>query len=368
MDLQPLKQLMAQALTNDQKISASEFTAIKTEILKDQQHSPAENQVLIDALTLNQFDAKVVPSVIAFVAEHLPDEDSEPKTAEQKAPEPTPVAIDKVPEQKIEKAQAWKKEYTIQGNFNHTSVSSGWTGQYGTEKTSTRVEGSFQAQLNYEEGRTSWKNRVLAEYGNNWVKGEEQTTVSRNNLEITSEAAYKVGEQGNLKIEIPYVSLYTKGPITEMAGRKFRETTGAKLTYTTDDKQGEYSAKVGVGVQQTNDIASGQWNNEIGAEMVLEAKQTLSFMKAPIIQATGIKAENVTFLDRLEVSGQVNAFNPMQNGVDLKNTDVGVRVSGRYYINEKKSIWVGGTQQYQYGGRENSTWEQKFSGDLGFKF
>ena len=364
MDIQPLKQLIAQAVETGQKIDATEFAAIKSEVLKDQQISPEENQALMDALTLNQFEGQIVPLVISFVAQGLPAEVSE-KTVQAPA---SPVTTDKISDQKTEKADPWKKEYTVQGNFNHTAVSSGWTGQYGTEKTSTRLEGSFQAQLSYEEGRTSWKNKVLAEYGNNWVKGQEKSTVSRNNLEVTSEAAYKIGEQGNLKIEIPYVSLYTKGPITEMAGRKFRETTGAKLTYTTDDKQGEYSAKVGVGVQQVNDIASQQWNNEVGAELVLEAKQTLSFMKAPIVKATGIKAENVTFLDRLEVSGQVNAFNPLHNGVDLGKTDVGVRASGRYYINETKSIWVGATQQLQHGGKENSTWEQKFSGDLGFKF
>ncbi len=226
----------------------------------------------------------------------------------------------------------------------------------------------MQTDLNYEEGKTSWKNRLLVEYGNTFVKDEDQTSISRNNLEFTSEAAHKIGEQGNVKIEVPYVSLYTKGPLTEIDGRKFRETTGAKVTYTTDDKQGEYSVKVGAGLQQTHDPASKRWNNEVGVEMVVEAKQTLGFMKAPIVSATGLKSENVAFLDRLEGRAQVNAFNPLQNGTDIANTDIGIRVSARYYVNEAKSVWVGATQQWQYGGKETSTWEEKFSADLGFKF
>ncbi|PIQ24240.1 hypothetical protein COW36_10495 [bacterium (Candidatus Blackallbacteria) CG17_big_fil_post_rev_8_21_14_2_50_48_46] len=363
MELQPLRQMMTQALQNDQKINAAEFAPIKAEILKDQKISPEENQMLMDALTQGQFEGSLVPAVISFVSQGL-QTPAQPAAPAAEAPKPEAV---KTPEAE-KKASPWKKEYSIQGNLNHTSVSSGWTNQYGSEKTATKVEGSFQAQVDYEEGRTSWKNRILLEYGNTFVKGEQERAISRNNLEVTTEAAHKIGEQGNLKVEIPYVSLYTKGPLTEIEGRKFRETTGAKVTYTTDDKQGEYSVKVGAGIQQTNDPATRQWNNEVGVEMVVEAKQSMGFMKAPIVKATGIKEENVTFLDRLEGTAQVNAFNPMQNGADWANTDVGVRLSGRYYVNDKKSIWVGATQQYQYGGKADSTWEQKFSADLGFKF
>lgn len=360
MELQPLRQMMAQALQNDQKIDATEFASIKVEILKDQNIASEENQMLMDALTQGRFEGGTVPAVIAFVSQGLQAAPATP--AADKNPEAT-----QAPALEAKKSP-WKKEYSIQGNLNHTSVSSGWTGQYGTEKTATKIEGSFQAQVDYEQGPTSWKNRLLLEYGNTFVKGEDQRAVSRNNLELTSEAAHKIGEQGNVKIEIPYVSLYTQGPLTEMDGRKFRETTGAKVTYTTDDKQGAYSIKVGAGVQQTHNPVSRGWQSEAGVEVVIEAKQNLGFMKAPLVQATGLKSENVTFLDRLELQGQVNAFNPVHNGVALEKTDVGIRVSGRYYINDKKSIWVGATQHFQYGGKETSTWEQKFSADLGFKF
>jgi hypothetical protein len=362
MDIQALKQVITQAQAGGQKITASGFEKIKAEALKDQRLDPEESQLLMDSLTQNQFDRSVVPSVISFVSQGMQAAQGTPPGSQ--VSQETKVAT-KEPEKP---ASPWKSIYSVQGNLNHTAVSDGWTGQYGSEKTATKIEGSFQGDVNYEEGQNSWKNRLLVEYGNTFVKGEQNKAVSRNNLELTTEAAHKIGEKGNFKIEVPYVSLYTKGPVTEIEGRKFRETTGAKVTYTTDDKQGEYSVKVGVGLQQSNDAATQAWNNEIGVEVVAEAKQTLGFMKAPIISATGTKAENVTFLDRLEGRAQVNAFNPMQNGAAAANTDVGVRVSARYYVNENKSIWVGATQQWQYGGKPDSTWEEKFSGDLGFKF
>lgn len=369
MDIQALKQVMTQAQTGGQKINAVGFEKIQAEVLKDKLVSPEESQLLMDTLTQNQFDRSVVPHVIALVSQGL----QAPSSAQPAAPaadKPAAKAPDKAAEKATEpeKKSPWKSIYTLQGNANYTSVSDGWNGQYGSEKSAVKVEGSLQTDLNYEEGKTSWKNRLLVEYGNTFVKDEDQTSISRNNLEFTSEAAHKIGEQGNVKIEVPYVSLYTKGPLTEIDGRKFRETTGAKVTYTTDDKQGEYSVKVGAGLQQTHDPASKRWNNEVGVEMVVEAKQTLGFMKAPIVSATGLKSENVAFLDRLEGRAQVNAFNPLQNGTDIANTDIGIRVSARYYVNEAKSVWVGATQQWQYGGKETSTWEEKFSADLGFKF
>lgn len=365
MDIQALKQVITQAQTGGQKINAAGFEKIQAEVLKDKVVAPEEGQLLMDTLTQNLFDRSVVPNVISLVSQGLqvPAQAAATPAANNKPAEKAP---EKAAEP--EKKSPWKSIYTVQGNANYTSVSDGWNGQYGSEKTAIKIEGSLQTDVNYEEGKTSWKNRLLVEYGNTFVKNEDQTAISRNNLEFTSEAAHKIGEQGNVKIEVPYVSLYTKGPLTEMDGRKFRETTGAKVTYTTDDKQGEYSVKVGAGLQQTHDPASKSWNNEVGVEMVVEAKQTLGFMKAPIVSATGIKSENVAFLDRLEGRAQVNAFNPLQNGANIANTDVGVRVSARYYVNDKKSVWVGATQQWQYGGKETSTWEQKFSADLGFKF
>jgi hypothetical protein len=91
-------------------------------------------------------------------------------------------------------------------------------------------------------------------------------------------------------------------------------------------------------------------------------------MKAPIISATGAQEGNVAFLDRLEANVQVNAFNPLQNGVALSNTDVGIRVGTRYYLTEQKNIWMGVGKQWEYGGKADSTWESKFTADAGLKF
>lgn len=360
METSPVRQILQQALSGDQKIQAAEFAQIKQAIEADGQVNAEEVKLLVDALTQNQLDGDAVAPVIDFVAKHQNAPASKP--VEPAAPTPS-----KAPEASKEEPSHWKNTYTVQGNFNHTTVSDGWTGQYGDEKTATRIEGSLQADFNYEKDRLTWKNRILTEYGNTFVKGQDDRVVSRNNLEITSEAGRVIERKDNYKIEIPYASVYTKGPLTELDGRKFRETSGAKITYT-PTQGAEYSMKVGAGFQQTHDPATQRWNNEFGVEVVAEGKQSLGFMKAPVVSATGIHEENVAFLDRLEAQVQVNAFNPLQNGFAVSNTDIGVKVGARYYLTEKKNVWVGAGQQWEYGGKQESTWESKFSADAGFKF
>lgn len=359
METSPIRQLVQQALQNDQRVDLSEFEKIRQTIESDQQVSPDELQSLTDCLVHNQFDSQAIPAVIGFIAKH--------QTAPSVKPADPASKPEAKPETKPEPPKSpWTKAYVVQGNFNHTSVSKGWTGQYGTEKSSTKLEGSFQTDINYEQGKKSWKNRLLVEYGNTFVRGEDQTAITRNNLEFTSEAGHTLTQNGNIKIEVPFATLYTKGPLTEIDGRKFRETTGAKITYTPE--QGEYSLKVGAGFQQTQDPALAAWKNEFGVEAVAEAKQSLGFMKAPLVKATGIKSDSLGALDRVEAQAQVNAFNPLQGGFAISNTDIGVKLGGRYYLTDKKNVWLGVSQQYQYGGKADSTWEQKFSADAGFKF
>lgn len=358
------------ALKNDQKIDASEFAKLKKSIEADQKVEQTEIAPLMDALTQNQIEKGALPAVITFLAQHqAPAEQASPTPEAKPEAVKSEAAPKAAPEVAKEEKSKWSKNFEVQGNFNHTSVSSGWNGQYGSEKTATKIEGSVQADIKYEDKRISWNNRVLVEYGNTFVKGEKDTerAVSRDNLEVTSEAGYKLEEKGNYKIEIPYASLYTKGPLETLDGRKFRETTGAKVTYT-PNKEGEYAIKVGAGFQQTNDPATQSWNNEFGVEVVASAKQSMGFMKAPIVKATGIKAENVAFVDRLEANVEVNAFNPLQNGAALSNTDVGIKVGARYYVTDKKNVWVGVGKQWQYGGKQDSSWESKFTADAGFKF
>ena len=377
METSPVRQLLQQALTNDQRIDRAEFEAVRQLIESDGVVSPKELKPLIDALTQNQLDGTAVAPVIEFVARHQGEQQPEPTKQELVSPDPlktetpkteaTKAPVQTVPETPAAPASPWKNTYTVQGNFNHTSVSSGWNGQYGSEKTATRIEGSFQADLNYQQDRKNWKNRLLVEYGNTFVKGDAERAVSRNNLEFTSEAGHTLEHKDKYKIEIPYATLYTKGPLTEIDGRKFRETTGAKITYTPTE-HGDVSLKLGAGFQQSHDPSAALWKNEFGVEAVVEGKQSLGFMKAPLVKATGVKAESVGFLDRFEAQVQVNAFNPLQNGLAVSNTDIGIKLGGRYYLSDKKNVWVGAGQQWEYGGQANSTWERKFSADAGFKF
>lgn len=361
METSPIRQLLQNSLQNDQRIDQTEFAAIRKAIESDDQVQADEVQLLTDALTHNQFEAQAIAPVIDFISKNLSKpQESVPAAQPQAKPEEKPAAQ---PEAK----SPWTRTHTLQGSFNHTSVSDGWNGQYGSEKTATKIEGSFQTDVNYQQGRVAWKNRLLVEYGNTFVKGEKERAVSRDNLEFTSEAGYTLEKKGNVKIEIPYATLYTKGPLTAIDGRKVRETSGAKITYT-PNQQGEYSLKVGAGFQQTQDPAAASWNNEFGVEAVVEAKQSLGFMKAPIIKATGVQADTVGFLERFEANVQVNAFNPLQSGFAVSNTDIGMKVGARYYLTDKKTVWLGATQQYEYGGKADSTWERKFSADAGFKF
>lgn len=382
METSPIRQMLQQALSNDQKIDKSEFEAIKAKIQEDKKVKPEELAPLVDALTQSQLAEGVVTQAIHFIAENQqaekPEEtkqttesgqagDAKPATAAQAE---TGSATEKAESKETpEEKSPWKTTYAIQGSFNHTSVSDGWTGQYGSEQSATRVEGSFQVDANYDKDRVTWNNRVLVEYGNTFVKGEEEheRAVSRNNLEATSEAGYKIEEKDNYTIEIPYASLYTKGPLDRIDGRKFRETTGAKITYTPNE-HGAYSLKVGAGFQQTHDPNTQAFNNEFGVEVVAEAKQSFGFMTAPVVKATGAEAEDLAFLNRFEANAQVNAFNPLQDGFDVGNTDIGIRTGIRYYLNDAKSIWMGLGHQWEYGGKEGSTWERKFTADAGFKF
>jgi len=373
METSPIRQMIQQSLKNDQQIDRAEFQAIKQAIQADGVIESAELAPLLDALTQNQVEQGTVIEVIQFIAQNQSAESKTPvSTATTELPPSPPAKSESNPKQpaatQAAEVSPWKTEYAIQGSFNHTSVSAGWNGQYGSETTATRIEGSFQTDMNYAKDKVAWKNRALVEYGNTFVKGGDQSrSVSRNNLELTSEAAYKVDEKGAFKIEIPYATLYTKGPLTELDGRKFRETSGAKVTFKPDD-QTQYSVKVGAGFQQTHDPASRSWQNELGVEMVVEGKQSMGFMKAPVISATGIKEGNVAFLDRLEANVQVNAFNPLQNGMAISNTDIGIRLGARYYLTESKNIWMGVGKQWEYGGKEDSTWENKFTADAGIKF
>lgn len=370
METSPIRQMLQQALSNDQKIDKSEFEAIKAKIQEDQKVSAEELAPLVDALTQSQLAEGVVTQAIHFIAEHQQAETTEEN---QEASEPAqPEAEQTEASSNNESAGAqeespWKTTYAVQGSFNHTSVSAGWNGQYGNEQTATKIEGSVQIDSNYDKDKITWNNRVLVEYGNTFVEGEEERAVSRNNLEVTSEAGYKIEEKDHYTIEIPYASLYTKGPLDSIDGRKFRETTGAKITYTPNE-HGTYSLKLGAGFQQTHDPATQSWNNEFGVEVVAEAKQSFGFMTAPVVRATGADEEDVAFLERFEVNAQLNAFNPLQNGLDIGNTDVGIRTGVRYYLNDKRNIWLGLGHQWQYGGQEGSTWERKFTADAGFKF
>lgn len=366
METGSVRQHIHLALQNDQKIDTTEFDALKKMIAADGIIEAAEVEPLMDALTHNQIAKGTLASVISFMAQQ--QEAVEKPTETHVDAKPTVVK----PEAKVEPVKEdskWSKSFAVQGSFNHTSVSEGWNGQYGSEKTATKIEGSVQADVKYNGERMTWSNRVLVEYGNTFVKGESETerAVSRDNLEITTEGGYTLEEKGNYRIEIPYASLYTKGPLTSLDGRKFRETTGAKITYTPTEG-GAYSVKVGAGFQQTHDPAQNVWSNELGVEIVAEAKQSMGFMKAPVVSALGAKEENVTFLDRLEANAQINAFSPLQDGAALSNTDVGIKVGARYYLSDKKNIWLGVGKQFEYGGKQESTWESKFTADAGFKF
>lgn len=364
METSPVRQLVQHALQNDQRVDKAEFDQIRQQIETSGKATSEDVQILTDCLVHNQIDAPAIPAVIGFLAKQQETSadagtsPAKPAAKPESKPAAKPAETPKNP---------WQTTYSVQGNFNHTSVSSGWTGQYGTEKTATRIEGSFQTDVNYQQGRQNWKNRLLVEYGNTFVKGDEQRAITRNNLEFTSEAGRTIEEHGAIKIEIPYATLYTKGPLTEIDGRKFRETTGAKITYA-PNPQAAYSLKIGAGMQQTQQPDTGTWNNEFGVEAVAEAKQSLSFMKAPIVRATGVKGESLGVLERVEGTAQVNAFNPLQNGFAVSNTDIGIKLGGRYYLTDKKNVWLGVGQEYQYGGKVDSTWERKFSADAGFKF
>lgn len=357
-----LQTLYTEALKNDNKIDTTEFEGIKKEILADKKLDDVEKNFLIDKMSLGQFDRGAIPQVASLIAN---PPGAEVKGAEAKPEEakPTPPEEPKAEEKK----SPWSKEFAIQGHANRTIVTDGWNGQYGNEVSATKIEGSVNVKVNYDGEKMAWRNTLLLEYGNAFVEGEDRA-VTKNNLEFTTEVGKKLYEKGDAKegkvsVEIPYLALYTKGPITEIDGRKFRESTGARVAYEKEGL-GKYSLKAGVGVQHQHNIETKAWDHTPGIELVAEATQEFSFLEKPL----GMDPEDDSFLDRLEGNASVNAFNQVRGGVSISNTDVTIRTGLKYYITDKKNVWVGATKQWQYGGQEESTWESRTSFDLGFKF
>lgn len=392
---QSLKDIFEISLGNDGKIDSKELEFIKKELFADNKISPSEKDFLTDKLSEGKFKKETVQTVISFISDEddekiiasqdnsesdktetqtqtKPEENKEktntPETKEQKAEEKKDeLKAESKPEEKKDDPNKGKIDHkmSIRGGINSTTVSDGWS-QYGKEQTATKVEGAFEGEINYSKGKLKINNKLLLEYGNIATKDGKSTT--KDNQELTSEFTYQVLKKDDLSIEIPYGKLYTKGPLTELGNRKFRESTGVKMVYDNKELKGKYSLNLGGGLQQTHDPEKQAWNSQPGLELLFEAKQRLGFLSKTYSEISKTSEDNYDFFDKVELNGGVNMFVPLDHGFKSSTMDITVDAGAKLYLNKTESVWLGASKQWRHGGQENSSWESRFVTDIGFKF
>ena len=358
--IENLNNLYNQALNNDKKVDKTEFGTLKKEILADSKVTPEERDFIVDKLSTGTFEKGSVIEAIDL----LNSEDT--KTDKKEEPKKTE-----------EKKSPWAYTNLVQGNFNYTNVSKGWTKQYGEEVSSLKVEGSYEGTLSYNDDTNVWNNKLTVQYGNVFAKGQEKV-VSNDNLEFSTELGRKIYKNEGFSLEVPYLSLYTKGPIealsrkpnqgedpTKIEGRKFRESTGGKILYDNKEAGASYSLKLGGGMQQSYIGYEKKWKTEPGTEVIVEAKQNVG---GAVKSVFNTKLDKLHFLERMELNGSLNAFTPLDDKFGFSTTDVTIKSGAKYFLNDKQNVWLGISKQWEYGGKETNTWEDKTSLDIGLKF
>ena len=348
---------------DDNKVDNREWPFLKKELLSDSKIDDSEKSFLTEKLAEGNFTVDIVPEVIKAIGSAKEEAKPETKSNENKPTESKPP--EKKPEKEEEKSK-WEHKLAVRGGFSSTNTSENWS-QYGQEKTSTKFEGAFEGELNYVNDKHRVNNKLLVEYGKVVVKDGE-STISRDNQTFSSEYTYQIVKKDKLSVEIPYVRLFTQGPMTELGNRSFRESSGLKVVYDNPDIKGKYSVHLGGGVQETHNKEAKKWDISPGVELIVEAKQRLGFISKPYAEMSQTSQDNVDFLDKLELNASANIFAPLKDGFSSSTMDVTVNTGAKLFINKSESVWLGAGHQLRFGGKETSSWESRLVTDIGFKF
>lgn len=352
------------AISNDGKVDSKEFYFFKKELLSDNTISDEERNFIIEKLSEGKFDK----DTLVEISEILKQENKTEKPKEEvKVEEPKKEEVKKEEPKKQEDKASLEHKISIRGGFNTITVSDGWSQYNSSEKSATRLDGTLEGELNYKNGKHRLNNKVLVEYGTVTTKNEGKK-VAKDNQELTSEYTYQVHKNNNFSVELPFVKLFTRGPMTELGNRSFRESTGIKLVYDNKELKNKYSLNLGGGLQQVHDPKLNEWQNKPGLEVVAEGKQRLNFLKDNYMKISNTNQDNLDFLDRIELTGKANVFAPINEGLKTSNMDITLETGAKLFLNKSESVWLGASKQWRYGGKPDSSWEHRVVTDIGFKF
>jgi hypothetical protein len=109
-----------------------------------------------------------------------------------------------------EQKQGWTKGGTFQLLFNQSAFNAEWTGG-GT--SSIAGNAGINYDFNYLQGRTTWDNKIIAEYGITKQDGDEFIRKTNDRLEFNSVYGYKIEEESYWSYSFFFNALtqFTKG-------------------------------------------------------------------------------------------------------------------------------------------------------------
>ncbi|PQJ20337.1 MULTISPECIES: DUF3078 domain-containing protein [Nonlabens] len=106
--------------------------------------------------------------------------------------------------------EGWSKGGNFQALFNQSAFNAEWTGG-GTSNISLNLGVNYD--LNYLKGRTTWDNKIIAEYGITKLDNQEFTRKTNDRIELNSVYGYKIKEESNWSYSafLNFLSQWTTG-------------------------------------------------------------------------------------------------------------------------------------------------------------
>lgn len=323
------------------KIDSAGFSEIKKEILSDGKITKAEHDFIVDVVENCEFKKGVAKEAISFLEENpvknetssqattgTKTESTTPATTKTEESKPAETKTDEVPVDKDGYPIDWKSDRTLSGGFNFASGTNG-----GETRGNLKYEGSFQKAHNKIDFN------IFGDYGKSTTidstTGSKQTNISGNELNFDTTYSYLMKKEDNAFNYAPYVKFETKGKITDMQDRSYRESSGLEIIYANESQQSDYNLKFGFASEQKFDVTNSQWDRENGGELIFTGKQGLGFV-----------SPETKWLSRVELSGNLNATR--LTSLDGNSGTNGTAYLGaRYYVTDDKNTFVEVGKKYE---------------------
>lgn len=320
----------------DKKIDSAGLQALKKEILADGKITKAEHDFIVDVIDNGEFKKGVAKEAISFLEENPVKEVVKP---EVKVSDPKPVSPSETTETQADKPSTeepkaeevkldqegnpvdWKKDSTLTGGFNFTSGNNG-----GETRGNLKYEGAFQ------KSRNKIDYSIFADYGKSTnidsATGSKQTNISGNELSFNTTYSYLMKKEEAAFNYAPYIKFETKGKITDLKERSYRESSGIEIMYANEKAQSNFDLKIGFATEQKFDITNSNLDREAGGELVFTGKQGLGFLD-----------EKNKWLNRTELSGTLNATR-LTSLDGNTGTNFSAYLGTRVYITEDKNTFM----------------------------